>query len=151
MSRRFTNKLAYEIQAKPEIVQGRQFDSKLEATMARILIGNNVIFTTHTTFELYTFDGKTYTYSPDFIFPKAYDFVGIEKAVNFLEVKGAFSPHDFKRLKDLEDQYNAKGFIVTQELISYWSRFGLYKKPHPEWTNKLSHEQFWNPERKVFE
>lgn len=151
MSRWKTNKTAYTIQAKPEIVCGREYDSKLEANMARLLMGNNVIFTTHTTFELYTFDGQTYTYSPDFIFPKAMDFIGIEKAVNFIEVKGVFNPHDFRRLTDLENQFNVKGFIVTEQLMSYWSRFGLFKKPHPEWSNKIAREQFWNPERKEFE
>lgn len=150
MSRYKKNQLVYEILAKPEEVCGRKFDSRLEGYCAKILIGNNVMFTTHVPFELYTYDGKTYTYSPDFIFPKAMDFVGIEKAVHFIEVKGVFHPHDFKRLAHLEDQYNVKGFIVTEQLLQFWSKHGLYKKPHPEWSNRLMKEEFYDPQERRF-
>lgn len=126
-------KNAYTMRAKPEVVKGVLYDSKLEATVARILLGNRVTFSPHIKFPLQDYRGKVYSYTPDFIFPEAQNFIGIEKSIHVLEVKGVIVPHDIKRMEDLEYQYGVKGFVATATLIHAWQKYGFLKKPRANW------------------
>lgn len=132
----------YKIPAKPEVVKGVRYDSKLEANVARLLLGNKVTFAPHVRFKLQDYEGKKYSYTPDFIFQEAQNFVGIEKAIHVLEVKGVITPHDLKRLDDLEYQYGVKGFVATATLIHAWQNYGFLKKPRSNWV-QATHNADW--------
>ena len=106
--------------------RGHMYDSKLEASLAEILFNNGVPFTPHITFSVIDRQGNPFTYTPDFVLDRDYKFKGIDKPVSILEVKGMLTDRDMLRMDALQYCHEVRGFIVTQSLIYYWKRDGMF-------------------------
>ena len=116
----------YMKRAIPTIYNGVAYDSKLEASLAEILDENNIPFKPHVRYEVFDREGKKFHYTPDFVLEKDYKFKGINKTISVLEVKGMLSDRDMLRMDALEYCHQLRGFIVTQSLIYYWKREGMF-------------------------
>lgn len=98
-----------------------QYDSILEARMARILDREGIKFEAHVLFNgLYTPQLAPFSYTVDFIFDQPQKFVGIPDILNGVEVKGALCRHDIQRNESLEFFRGVKVWIVTIGLIDFW-------------------------------
>lgn len=112
-----------------EQVNGFWFDSKMEATVARMLIGNKIGFKPHQKFEVFGRDGEKYFYEIDFLLDKSIKFAGIPGAIKGLEVKGWLTKKDIHRIDALQYCHFINCWIVTQPLIEMWQREGMLWVP----------------------
>jgi hypothetical protein len=101
-----------------------EYDSRLEARCAKILIRHRVAFTPHVKFECVDEDGKPFTYEVDFLFKKPEKLAGIG-FIHALEVKGTLCFNDLRRIEGLELSHKIKTFIVLKPLIEMWEREGI--------------------------
>jgi len=104
-----------------------EYDSKLEARCAKILLKYGIKFKPHVKFECKDEDGMLFHYTVDFLFPKPQKLAGIG-FINALEVKGVLRFHDLDRIEALNKSHNIKTFIVLEPLIDMWETEGIYRK-----------------------
>lgn len=105
---------------------GVQYDSILEARMARVLLANEVCFTPHVKFALVRPDGQPFDYTVDFLLHQPLDIAGVPGFVNAIEVKGVLSKKDIKRMKALEYCTPYRGWIAGEMFIKFWETEGLF-------------------------
>jgi len=102
------------------------YDSTLEGRFARLLIKNRIEFTPHVEFKLFNPKGKKLIYVPDFVFAQPQKLVGIPNIVNVIEVKGWLSRKALMKSHALEYCKDMKCWIVSDFLIDFWEREGLF-------------------------
>lgn len=100
--------------------------STLEAKFARLLIQNRIEFMPHVEYTLFDPKGKKFKYIPDFVLEVPQNFIGIPNIVNVIEVKGWLSRKALMKAHALEYCKNLKTWIVSDFLIDFWIREGLY-------------------------
>lgn len=102
-----------------------EYDSKLEARCAKILLKHEIKFKPHVKFDCVDRDGKPFTYQVDFLFEEPRKFLGISSAVDALEVKGVLTRHDLLRIEALKFKHGVRTFIVLEPLIRMWENDGV--------------------------
>lgn len=126
----------YTIRAIPTKVQGHkscglpddwhEYDSLLEARMARLLIQQKIPFTPHVKFQCFNREGKRFEYTVDFLLRSPQKFVGISPIVTALEVKGRLRKKDILRNDALDYCHKVKCWIVLEPHIEMWETEGLF-------------------------
>ncbi len=102
-----------------------EYDSRLEARCAQVLIKAGIRFKPHVKFDCFDTERKSFTYEVDFLFESSQKMLGISAAIEAIEVKGALSKHDLLRIAALKYIHNIRTFIVLKELIEMWEREGV--------------------------
>lgn len=102
-----------------------EYDSKLEARCAKILLHHKIRFKPHVKFGCVDRDGKPFIYQVDFLFEEPRKFLGISSAVDALEVKGVLTRHDLLRIEALKFKHGIRTFIVLEPLIKMWEKDGV--------------------------
>lgn len=103
-----------------------EYDSKLEARCAKVLIKAGIRFKPHVKFDCIDKEGKPFTYEVDFLFEASQKMLGISAAIEAIEVKGALKRHDLLRIEALKFKHGIRTFITTEPLIGMWEREGVH-------------------------
>lgn len=110
--------------AKPTVVNGVTYDSRLEARMAEILIKANVPFVPHARFEVRGPEGIITVKEVDFLLKRLVQPIWSSHFIMGIECKGWLSPKDYQRLHELE-AVGVPTYIATQPIIDFWYRYGF--------------------------
>jgi hypothetical protein len=105
-----------------------EYDSKLEARCAEILLKHGIKFTPHVTFQCFdknTEGPKPFKYTVDFLFDQPQQLNGISPAVDAIEVKGFLSGDDILRRDSLKYFHRKRAWITTRDMVEMWSREGI--------------------------
>ena len=116
----------YTIPAKKEIYNGVNYDSQLEAKMAKILTTNGIEFIPHVWIEV-EIDGAKVFRGADFFMPRAILPYFVNSFINVIEVKGCLTMEDYKRLHAMK-QEGISCFIALPQLIEFWEVPGQFIK-----------------------
>lgn len=102
-----------------------EYDSRLEARCAQVLIKAGIRFKPHVKFDCIDREGKHFTYEVDFLFETSQKMLGISAAIEAIEVKGVLTRHDLLRIEALKFKHGVRTFITTEPLIGMWEREGV--------------------------
>lgn len=102
-----------------------EYDSRMEAKLAILLIREGIRFLPHRMFKVFAPDGYEFTYRLDFLFLEPQKFAGISHFVMGLEIKGRLKPHDFVRQEALKYVHGIRTYMVLDPLLDFWYEYGM--------------------------
>lgn len=108
-----------------------EYDSRLEARFAELLISNGIRFKPHVKFSCCDRNIENPTkffYTVDFVFETPQKLKGITDILNGVEVKGVLVDHDHLRIDSMKFHHQMNIYIALPNLVDYWARCGLLRK-----------------------
>lgn len=115
----------YKYRARPTVVDGVTYASRLEARCALLLIKHGVPFTPHVKYDCFDREGRPFSYTVDFKLHYPTKFLGIGFAVEALETKGILRKHDLLRNDALKFCHGVRCYIVLEPLLNMWWSDGI--------------------------